>query len=309
MSLPTRTPDRILVGLGLSGESEVGPRSALCDDDRTLVALAGWLGAKLGAEIRFVHAIESCDVEYSDDGTTLHSAIRVPIELQLQAQVDAAVAAGAQASFSIRVGAACEALAAEAEEFGAELLVVGPHREGYSFAERLFHGSTARELARGSSYPVWVSGGADQIEIERFMVLVELDERAAELLALADAFAAAFGAKPFALHCLSYPDDIALNRLPDAEERIDEYHQRVRQEAHDAIVSMLGDRADQWELLFSNDSIAGAAHEAVKAQNIDVTLVPSVALGGIAGRLLSTTAEKVLYTLHGAVLVVRDEPV
>ena len=103
----------------------------------------------------------------------------------------------------VGTGTPAEALLALAEEWGAELIVVGPH--GHSRLLTGFFGSTASRLLRASHVPVLVVRDADPGTPERILVALDESEATESVLHAARGVAVQHGCSITAYHAMDTP--------------------------------------------------------------------------------------------------------
>ena len=136
---------------------------------------AGAFAALTGAELHVVHAAEA----------TGSDAAR-----RLDEQVSAALPAAVEvASAHVAAGRAHEVILRRAEEVGADLLVIGPHRDSPEVRQAL--GTTADRLVRTSDVPCLIVHGTVSLPLRRVLVPSDLSDAARGALDLALVWAAA----------------------------------------------------------------------------------------------------------------------
>lgn len=160
--------------------------SDLSDSVQDVVRSAGSLAALTGAALHVVHAVETTEGE---DGVAVESR-RKAAERELRAQLDAAMEGVAKIS-SMRVapGSASELILRTAEDTGADLIVIGPHREGAGGDRPL--GTTADRLVRTSSVPCLIVREAVALPLRRMLVPSDLSDAAEGALDVALVWGAA----------------------------------------------------------------------------------------------------------------------
>lgn len=284
-------PRRILIGVSCTTEEEGAPVT-IHPSDRHTFEHALWLAKRTGASIRIFHAFDYFDERLVGDRyETLDEALRAPISAVLEELKQRAEREGVPTTVAMRHGPAWLELLREAHDDKSDLIVVSPRRDEHPFADRLFHGSTTRRLVDKAQAPLWVVHPDQKPGIERIMALVDQTDVADEVLSRTADLADCLDAEKIVLHCVDYPDDIAIKRLPHAERALKLYHEDMRKRMQAKIEARVG---EGWEILLGEDWVARAAPKVVKARDIDLVVIAAVAYKGLRGMLLDTTAEKVL---------------
>lgn len=295
-------PPRLLVAVALDEQLEL---TAL---DRRIVAQALWLAERCGAHLRFAHVIEWLDPDAIDFATRREQAV-ASVEVTLGELCSQTRARGVESSGVVAAGRAWHELLHEAWHWPADLIVLGPRVSGDDFVGRLVHGSTARRLVRKAPMPVWVVGPAGPPGIRRMLVAVDLSPISAPLVRLANRLHELAGVERVLLHCLEFPNDIALNMRAGAHELIEAYHQELTDEAMQQIDALLGTSRPQWEVVLGAAWVVRVVPRAVEQHDCDLVVVASMQqqAPSIAGKLLGTTAEKILEHLDVSTWIARPQ--
>lgn len=273
-------------------------------DDR-LLEQACWLAERCAGEVRLAHVVEGIDLERRDAEAQLGARV-ARAERLLSERCEAVRARGMVASAVVAAGQAWYELLREAWHWPADLLVLGPHVPGTGLLERVLHGSTARRILRKAPMPVWMVGPQGLRGIRRMLVAVDLSPISAQLVALANHLHALAGVERVLLHCLDLTDDLAINMRADAHELIEACHQELAREAKHRIDALLGDARQGWEVVLGAAWVVRVAPHVLREHDCDLVAVASMKQAPtIAGKLLGTTAEKLVEGTHASVWVER----
>lgn len=275
--------------------------------DRRAARVAIDFAARIGAAVRFVHVVDYLDARGHDSVPLVQKLVREQLSPEIATFEAAAAKQGVEADQIFTRGKAWYKLLREAYRWSADLLVMSPRRDDLSFGDRVLHGSTAARVLRKAQCPVWVVDPRSQLEVRRVLALVDRTAVSKPVVAAAEMLANAYGARRMALHCLDYPNDIALVRLPDAKRAIAAYHAEVLDDAQDELHRMTGGEEAGWELLFEDDWVVRKTPEVVEEHGVDLLVLGSLSQRALAGVLLGTTAEKLIECCHVSTYVVRPE--
>jgi nucleotide-binding universal stress UspA family protein len=192
-------------------------------------------------------------------------------------------------------------------KWSADLLMLSPKRATLSVGDRLLHGSTASRLLRKAPCPVWVVAPSEALGITKVLALVDRSPISARVVAAAELVAKAFEAGKLALHCLDYPDDIALHHLPGARQALLLHHLSQRDRARAELNELTGGEAAGWKILLDDKWVVRRVPELVAEHGINLVVMGSLSQGKIAGLLLGTTAGRILERSNVSTLVLRPE--
>lgn len=187
------------------------PRTVLAASDLTgasdaAVRAASRLAAAAGAPLHLVHAFETLFPSYPDRAVTPPDPAaavfeRLPFRMRLRAAEEALreqlrrvdAAAPAPAGSAVEVDAPHRAIVRRAREVGAELVVLGPHRERL-VADRWL-GTTADRVVRAGERACLVVRGELRLPLRRVTVPIDPADPAVGALDLALTLARALGAR------------------------------------------------------------------------------------------------------------------
>lgn len=299
MSLPTQ----LLVGVSLGGDAI--NEFELTELDARVLDQALWLAAEVGASVHLTHTIDW--IAGDDAGMVARlleaataRATTVLDEVCAKVQRD-----GIAITSSITVGTPWMEMLRVSREIGADLVVIGPHVRASGLAG-LLQGSTVKRLIRKSPVPVWVVSESGPMGIRKVMAAVDLTPVSERIVGYAGALAGAVEADKSVLHCLSFPSDIVLHRLPDAADAVAAYHVEVTEDATQKLEALTaGD--DAWSVELRADWVVRALPQVARETETDLVVIAGISLPGIAGKIMGTTAEKVLHRLGCSAIVLKPE--
>lgn len=211
--------------------TDLGPRG------EAALALACELAALEGGEVHLLHVfrfLNSDDLSTPDDGAGVEELRR-----RLERQEEARLSAAAQAAPAgvtvepVQIGSPAVALTivGYAEEWGADLLVMGTHaRRGLG---HLLLGSIAEEVLRRTSCPVLtfrLREAAPSASFRRLLVPVDFSPHTLPLLREAGALAARFGSGLDLVHAIEGPAlPTAILGFATVSDLVPELERRARQ--------------------------------------------------------------------------------
>ncbi len=180
----------IVAGLDVSESSLVAAKAAFA------------LSRSFGSEAHLVHAVDYPFPFWTDIDPNVLAAARETIGGLLQAIPKAERPGDQEVDRHLHVAAGhpAKVLLDEAGRHRADLILLGPHRQG-----RAAHvGSTARAVLGKASCGVWVQPG-EPAPIRRILVPVDLSEQSLHALSAACRFAGTVKARIAVLHCFLPP--------------------------------------------------------------------------------------------------------
>ena len=149
----------------------------LSDTAAETLRSAGALAALADAELHVVHAMDGEEGDADEAGRRLEDCVHAAVPGTVSI-----------ASAGVTRGRPDEVILRRAQEVGADLLVIGPHREGRA-RQRL--GTTADRLVRASDVPCLIVHGPVSLPLRRVLVPSDLSDAARGALELALIWAAA----------------------------------------------------------------------------------------------------------------------
>lgn len=295
-------PRRIVCGVSCQADDREGGVS-LAEPDRHTAIQALELAARSGGEVSFLHVVDW--LPEREDGPSIVEAVREQLREDLEAIGREAESRGVPFRHEMRLGHPWRQLLAFADEQDADVVALSPRSERRkSLGSRIFHGSTASQVLKHATRPVWIVE-PDSDAPRRILALLDLTLMSERVVAAARTLAGLYGADLLALACLDYPGDIALHRLPRAREAIRKYHGEVRAKARERLESLTGDDPS-WQLLLGEDWVVRLAPRLIEDRHIDLVVMGAVSKPRLAG-LLGTTAQRLLDHVSVSTWVIRPE--
>jgi nucleotide-binding universal stress UspA family protein len=264
------------------------------------------LARETGAELKLVHVVDFLDRELTD-AAQVHPVIQQALEGAMAELCKHAEARGVRASHALVAGKPWYELLREAHGWNADLLVISPRRDHVGFGQRIVHGSSARRLIRKAPCPVWVVDPNRELGVRRVLALVDGSEVSRRVMSSAAALADAAGAERVALRCLDYPQDIALRRLPGAQQVLQRYHDEVRGRALAQLEQLAAEVGGDWTTKLNEDWVVRVAPGLIAELDIDVVVLGCRSAVGLAGVLLGSTAEQLLERVAVSAWIARPD--
>lgn len=296
-------PVKILVGVSCDIETRgVGIARA----DRHAFLQATWLAQRTGGTVRAFHVTDFLDESAAQGRERVAAILRDSLQNQLDAMCNQASVSRVAATYGFAIGKPWFELLREAQRWEADLIMISPRRGDIGVADRLVHGSTARRLIRKASTPVWVAHPGPSVEINSVLACVDGSPVSERVVRTAHELAELGGAQRQVLRCLDYPDDLAVRRLPHAEEALTAYHTEVREAAGahlKALISRVG--GGGWSTSLEDGDVVDVVPDRVASREVDLVVLASTSRSWIAGVVLGTTAERILARTAVSTLVVR----
>ncbi len=299
-------PKSIAVGISLPEDDADGtPRLVAAEENlvRTAIHFAG----AFGAELFFVTVLDGDDDEVPGQSISVHDLLRDHQEPLLADLVRRCEEAGLKAESQVRTGDPSRALIDAADRNGCDLLMVAPRRSQELSVGDLLQGTTTQRLLRKSHIPVSVVHYDLQPGIQNIALAVDFSDVSKRQLEISLALADAFGAQLHLVHAIDFPNDIALHRLPNHYEAVEEYHEQVRAHAKERCADFLGEHADRVKTAIVEDYIVRSLPEYVQANGIDLVVAGSIGRTGLGALLVGNTAEKLFRVLEVTLWIVKPK--
>ncbi len=301
--MPQHTlPSRILVGISCEPDAT---GIAISRADRHAFLQAAWIAQRVGGVVRAFHVTDFVDARVAGPAERLRGVLRESLNAQVEAMCDKATVNRVVTSHGFAEGKPWFELLREAHRWQADLIVVSPRRSQLGLGARILHGSTARRLIRKAAVPVLVVHAGPDVGFQHVLALVDGSPVSELVMRNAQAFADLGGAQRTALRCLDFPEDIALRRLPRAEDVLRAYHNEVRGLAEAELSALANATAPGWKLALDDRYIIDAVPRRVDEESIDLVVLATTSRPRVAGVLLGTTAERILEVTTASTLVVR----
>jgi nucleotide-binding universal stress UspA family protein len=146
---------------------------------------------------------------------------------------------------------------------------------------------------RKSKRPVWVVHPEQRDPIRQVLAPLDFGETARAAIGTAELMHSLFGASCWALHCVSYPNDLSLARFPDGAARVREYHQQVNASAEQQMRDLVGAERTHWSVALGHASLTDEVERMIRDHGIDLVVLGSISRTGIRGLLTGNSAEKI----------------
>ncbi|MCB9507401.1 MAG: universal stress protein [Myxococcales bacterium] len=294
---------RILVGISLGADTT--PELGVTELDRGALAHALRIAKEVGATLRLHHSIDWVGFDPVAAVPELADAAIERANRLLQQLVAECAAAGVTATGAASIGPAWSELLSAAEGWGADLIVIGPRAHSTDLLGHLTYGSTAQKLARNAHCSVWVVHPSATGWPTRAAVMVDLKDYSVEMVELGNFLRERFGIATDLVHCVDFPADIALQRLPNAGDAIRAYHREILVDAMKHIETLLGDSRPNWHIDVSDQWVTHVTEKLTTDRRVDLFVIAGTKKPGIAGAILGSTAAKLVRRAHGSTLVAR----
>lgn len=294
-------PRRILCGIATASREDDGVE--ICAADRHTARHAMDLAARVGAEIRFLHAVDWIDRRAAGSERDIVEIVGHELVEDFAALRKETGARAISMGHELCSGKPHAELLRAAREWSADVIAISPRRESLPGLGRVLHGSTCTRVLKDASCPVWVVDPRAR-EVKRILALVDRSPASPAVVEAAGMLADVYQAERHALCCLDYPDDIALQRLPRAREQIERYHRKTRDEAFDDLEKLTGGDPS-WRLTLGEDWVVRQAPALIADRDIDLVVLAGNSKPRLAGALLGTTAQHLLERAQTSVWLVR----
>ena len=258
-------------------------------DDEHTVRRAMALAAESGGELRLLHAVDFIDRKLVHDD--LVDSVRAQLADDLARLSNEAASLGVGVASEVVEGRPWRRLLEKADSWDADVIVVSPRRRELPTLDRLRYGSTTQRLVRHADRPVWVVEGGASGSIRKILALVDGTPASASVIEAARQLAASTGADKAVLHCLSFPDDIALHRLPHARDALARYHREEKERATRWVQEIVAEPG--WTVLIDVDWVVRTVPKLIARDGYDLVVVAARSHPSLRG-LLGTTAERIL---------------
>jgi nucleotide-binding universal stress UspA family protein len=203
------------------------------------------------------------------------------------------------------LGDAFEAIVRLADEVGADLLVLGPHRR--QVLRDSFFGTTAERTIRTSRKPVLMANGVPASPYRRILLATDFSEASVSAAQAAQQLRLLASAEAIALHVLDPAEGGPITRaatpVKEGEDRLAAAEVRAMDDL-DALGRKLGIVAARRVVRPSEESTGMAINNAAKTEKADLIVVGTHGRSGLEKWLLGSVAESVLSAADVDVLAV-----
>ncbi|MGO4740306.1 universal stress protein [Bosea sp. 2KB_26] len=278
---------RILVATDLSTRSDRALRRAT------------FIAKRLGSSLWLVHVVDGdlphrmIEAERSAAMAVLEDTVRTTCE-----------ADGVSANFGVVVDDTFNGILSAANEFGADLLVLGPHRSRF---RDVFTGTTVERVVRRSRIPVLVAIQPPSTAYERTLLALDFDDaskaaaRGALRMGIFDKSAVkimhAFDAPALGLMKRSIMDPVAIDEYV-AKERVDAI------ERLEAYTKELGIPPTPSGVVLREGSPAQSILDGARAERSDLIVLGTSKKSGAKRVVIGSVAEQVLRDAERDILII-----
>lgn len=294
-------PSRVLVAVRF----DLSKPDTLSEGCLAALTQARELARGAGAALHMLHVIEPPVGFPTEWLPSMLEDIQKASESALHQEVDTLAASGVTATFKIRTGEPWYEILAEAEQIAPDVIVIASR--GDARLEHFIFGSTAVRLMKNSKRPVWVVHPEQREPIREVLAPLDFGDTAAKAVATGNLMNSLFGAHCYALHCVSFPNDIALQRYADGAERVREYHQQVHATATARIEGLIGESRDHWSIRLGHAALNDEIEALIQSDKIDLIVLGSISRTGIRGLLTGNTAERVFTKVDCSLWILKPD--
>ncbi len=207
--------------------------------------------------------------------------------------------------FSIAVGEAFAGVLSSADETGADIIVVGPHRR--QILKDVFTGTTAERIIRKSSRPVLMANGPPTGDYRSVLVATDLSPASVPALRICTDFQLASYAEVSLAYVFDTPASGHLRRASLSKEEVEDYISQEQADAQQAVSGFLQQHSfepDRIMLRPEHGSVVSAIEEAAGECNADLVIVGTHGRSGLSKALLGSVTEALMRTSERDVLAV-----
>lgn len=279
--------DRILVATDFSTRSDRALRRA------TLIA------RRVGASLTLVHVV---DADRPEGLVETHRAAALSV-LEDTAQTLRA-GDGIDADPLVRVDDVHSGILRAAEETGAELIILGPHR---SRLRDVFIGTTVERVVRRSRFPLLVAVQAPSAPYGRTLLALDFDEASKSAGRAALAMGVFEHTEVIVMHAFDAPAEGMLRRAMEAKDAIDDYVASERGGAVEklhGLVRELGLPPSGQRVAAINGTAARSILESAVSEDAHLIVLGTNQRKGFERLLIGSVTEDVIRDAHRDVLIV-----
>lgn len=271
-----------------------------------------WLAAAQRSELTLLSAVddENTGPEVQIEGVQVHDS-RETVTALLAPYLKDAQEKGITVSSKVVTGRGWLELIKEVIRENHDLLIVGTRN--HTASQQIIYGSTGVKLLRKCPCPLWITRpDVSPLEAKTIVAADDLSPVGDKVLDAAVTAARFTSARLLIVHAVTYRLESALKRTEAAVEVLDEYKDKVRQDAETEVSNRLS-RTD-FRTLDQGTQIliqAGPAdtiiEQAVVDHDADLLVMGTIARGGIPGFLIGNTAERMLPRLKCSILAIKPD--
>jgi nucleotide-binding universal stress UspA family protein len=293
------TPERILVGLDLTPGHQAS--DGLSEANRSMINQVLWLAQKSKASVNFVYVRAQRSGIFTSQSLPSVKTMKA-ITDTLEGLVARGTELDVEVSTTIREGVVWNELLEEISTTGADLfaLSAGAHRQRIFRKDR--KGKIARRAIKQSPIPVWLIAPSEKVGIKNILVPIKASQLGENCLDRSRNLRDMTDSEVLLLHCVSYPNDLFLKRQRKPLSSIKAYHDDVKKNAFDGIISLLDEEeTHQFKIALSELNVQKAIPSCVEKEEIDLVVIGSAGQKGLVG----DTAMSVINRMNTSVWVQR----
>jgi nucleotide-binding universal stress UspA family protein len=252
------------------------------------------------AELTLVHGVDDDQPPHLIDIETAEAERLLASQTGALREIDAI-----DASYRVALGDPFTSIASVAKEWGADLLIVGPHRR--QVLKDVFVGTTAERIIRTSLVPVLMANAVPASPYRHILVAVDMSENSAAAVRLAAQMD--WGEKPAlsVFHAYDAPEramrgSFALSES-DIQHHLAEANARARAELS-TFLRRLKVRPVRQIVEMINTEPATMVREAAREAGADLIVIGRQGRSGLSKLMLGSVAESVLRSSDVDVLAV-----
>ncbi len=278
---------RILIATDLSTRSDRALRRAVL------------LARETGAALSLLHAIDDDQPPHMLDAQVTASGDLLDRTAETIRDTD-----GVAADFTVAAGAAFETIARTADEVGADMVVIGPHRRHFLDS---FIGTTAERIIRRSGVPVLLANAVPSAAYRRALVAVDFDDTSRAAISDLSRLDLLGGTDITALHVFDAPAIGMMQRAMESADAIDHYVTGEKGQAETDMrlfLAQTGLSTVRPLLKPNRGSPSGVILDSAREEGADLIVVGTNQRKGFERLLIGSVAQGVLVNADCDVLVV-----
>ena len=191
-----------------------------------------------------------------------------------------------------------------AEQVGADLIILGPHR---SRLRDVFIGTTVERVVRRSRFPLLVAVQAPSAPYERTLLALDFDEASKSAARAALAMGIFEHTEVIVMHAFDAPAETMLRRSMETNDAIDDYVASERSGAIEGLhglVRELGLPSPDQRVVASNGSPARSILESARSEDAHLIVLGTNQRKGFERLLIGSVTEDVIRDAHRDVLII-----
>ncbi|HWB12629.1 MAG TPA: universal stress protein [Pirellulales bacterium] len=281
------------------------------------LAQAVWLAKLIGAEVTLAHAIPltrdtmatfaSNPWYVAANAEEIEHRLRHAADRRLREAIAPYRGQGVDLGYKTLWGTPFIEVIHAVQEEGFDLVVAGTR--GLSAVSRFFIGSTATRLVRKCPSPVWtVRQGAPE-GVRTLLATTDFSEVSRKSVRLAADLARRTGGSLHVLHVDTAASEYGLELFADEEVQASAQRRRRRRKLVEQVrefvrelelpveAKIVVETGDAWRRILTT----------ARRLSADLTVMGTLARGGVAGMVIGNTAEKVLHAASGSLLAIKPD--